>query len=178
MTDATAAKEGLPSLQDKLYSITSLKSEKQKQLESLDPETVESHIDKYQQLLNKKQDTERTISESTLMSEKLALESKEKARHIEDLERDIEIYEENKEAIENLESLMKTKKEKEKSIKEFNICLEECEEKILDLYKANGSLEEKLASLEKDRDTLNQKREEYAAYDYFLQCMSSSRNLF
>lgn len=171
LTDATAAKEGLPSLQDKLYSITSLKAEKTKQLNSLDPTTVDSHIDKYQKLLNKRQETERIISESSLMSEKLALEAKEKTRHIEDLEKDIEIYEQNKEAIENLESLMKTKKEKENTIKKSNDCLGECEEKILELYKANGSLEEKLASLEKDRETLNQKREEYAAYDYFLQCM-------
>jgi len=78
LTDATAAKEGLPSLQDKLYSITSLKAEKTKQLNSLDPTTVDSHIDKYQKLLNKKQETERTISESSLMSEKLALEAKER----------------------------------------------------------------------------------------------------
>jgi DNA repair exonuclease SbcCD ATPase subunit/DNA repair exonuclease SbcCD nuclease subunit len=171
LTDASSAREELPSLKDKLYSITSQKAAKTKQLENLDPETVESRMDKHQQLLNKKSETERVISESRLLCEKFALEAKEKERHIEDLEKEIEIYEENKEAIENLESLVKTKKDKEIKIGETNACLGDCEEMILELYKTNGSLEEKLASLEKDRETLNQKREEYAAYDYFLQCM-------
>jgi len=171
LTDASAAREELPVLKDKLYNITSLRASKEKELSNLDQETVDSRINKYQQLLAKKLETERTISESSLLCEKYALEAEQKQRHIEDLEKDIEIYEENKEAIENLESLMKTKKSKLLKIDEVDSCLGDCEEKILELYKANGSLEEKLASLEKDRETLNQKREEYAAYDYFLQCM-------
>ena len=171
LKDATMARESLPSLKDKLYSITSLKSEKSKSLVGLDAETVDSRIDKYEKLIDKKASTEREISEMTLLCEKLALEAKEKQRHIEDLERDIEIYEENKEAIENLESLSSSKKECESLVKEIDQSLEACEAEILELYKSNGSLEEKLATLEKDRDTLNQKREEYAAYDYFLQCM-------
>ena len=171
LTDAGAAREELPSLKDKLYSITSRKVNKEKELQNLDPETVDSRMEKYEQLLNKKTETKRKISESSLLCEKYALEAKEKQRHIEDLEREIEIYEENRDAIENLESLMKTKKDKETKIVEASGCLDVCEEKILELYKSNGSLEEKLATLEKDRETLNQKREEYAAYDYFLQCM-------
>jgi exonuclease SbcC len=171
LTDASTAREELPSLTEKLYSITTKRSDKEGILRRLDPETVDSRIDKHQKLLSKKESTERVISESALLCEKLALEAKEKTRHIEDLEKDIAIYEENREAIENLESLVKTKGVKEKEIKNITQCLEGCEEKILDLYKSNGSLEEKLASLEKDRETLNQKREEYAAYDYFLQCM-------
>jgi len=171
LTDATTAREELPSLRGELYSITSLKAERVKQLKNLDQKTVDSRIDKYQQLMDKKAETERTVSESRLMCEKLALEKKSKARHIEDLEKEIEIYEENREAIENLESLMKTKANKESDIDKAVICLGECEEEILELYKENGSLEEKLTSLERDRETLNQKREEYAAYDYFLQCM-------
>jgi DNA repair exonuclease SbcCD ATPase subunit len=122
-------------------------------------------------LIEKRILTEREISESSLLCEKLALEAKEKQRYIEDLQRDIKIYEENKEAIENLESLNSSKKNHEATAKDNLISLGICEEEILELYKTNGSLEEKLATLEKDRKTLNQKREEYAAYDYFLQCM-------
>ena len=173
LKDATAAEGRLPALEGRLYEITSSKNQKQDSLHLLTPEVVTSHIDKYDQLITKKLEKERAVSEATLMSEKLALEILSKERHIEDLKKDIEVYEENKDAIENLELLLKERESRQKRISELSLSLDSCKEEILKLYKIHGSLEEKLSSLEADREMLNQKREEYAAYDYFLQCMHS-----
>jgi DNA repair exonuclease SbcCD ATPase subunit len=171
LKDATIAQGRLPSLEGKLYEITSKRKDKERCLNLLEPESVDSRIEKYDQLITKKLQKERAVSEASLLVEKLALEVLSKERHIEDLEVDLKIYEENREAIENLELLLREREKKQKKNSSSALCLDACEEEIMKLYKIHGSLEEKLSSLEHDRATLHQKREEYAAYDYFLQCM-------
>ena len=87
------------------------------------------------------------------------------------MEVDVEVYEKNQDAIENLEALLKKRETKKEEALKLEGQLYDCEDEIMKLYKIHGSLEEKLSSLEADRETLNSKREEYAAYDYFLRCM-------
>ena len=171
LKDAIAAEKRVPALEEKLYTISSSREEKQKTLNLLNVETVDSHLEKYDSLVEKRGEKERSVAKSKLLSEKLALEILSKQRHAEDLQSDLEIYEKNREAIENLESLLRSRENKQKKLSEVQACLGNCEEEIMKLYKIHGSLEEKLSSLEQDRETLNTKREEYAAYDYFLRCM-------
>lgn len=171
LTDATAAQERLPTLEQSLYKITSRKEQRAKELHLLNPEMTNTRLDKHEQLLKKRSQKERIVSESKILADKFALELSSKERHIADLEKDLQVYEENKDAIENLETLLKSKKSKEKQIVDIGHGVEACEEQILELYKTHGSLEEKLSSLEDSRQMLLQKREEFAAYDYYLQCM-------
>jgi len=171
LKDAVAAKERVPQIREQLYEITSRKSQKQKTLSLMSPETIDSHIQKYEELVEKRRQKERSASEAKLLTEKLALEILSKERHIADLEIDVELYEKNRDAIENLELLLKKRETKQKDVLKLEAELCDCEDEIMKLYKIHGSLEEKLSSLEEDRETLNAKREEYAAYDYFLRCM-------
>ena len=149
------------------------KNRKHKSYNFLNPEMTATRLDKHAQLLDKKREKERIISENKILMDKFALEISSKDRHIEDLQEDLENYEKNRDAIENLELLLKDKELKEKRIKELDEGVDACEEEMMGLYKVNGSLEEKLATLEESRETLQKKREEFAAYDYFLQCMHS-----
>ncbi len=173
LKDATSAQGRLPVLQDNLYNITSRREQKNKELHLLNPELTNSRIDNYEQLLKKKREKERIISESKLLVDKFALEISSKDRHIEDLKDDLNAYEKNKDAIENLEALLKDKTIKEKRIVELDKGVDACEEQMMELYKTYGSLEEKLTNLEENRELMHEKREEFAAYDYFLQCMHS-----
>jgi len=173
LKDATSAQGRLPVLQDNLYNITSRREQKNKELHLLNPELTNSRIDNYEQLLKKKREKERIISESKLLVDKFALEISSKDRHIEDLKGDLSTYEKNKDAIENLEALLKDKTIKEKRIVELDKGVDACEEQMMELYKTYGSLEEKLTNLEENRELMHEKREEFAAYDYFLQCMHS-----
>ena len=173
LKDATSAQGRLPVLQDNLYNITSRREQKNKELHLLNPELTNSRIDNYEQLLKKKREKERIISESKLLVDKFALEISSKDRHIEDLKGDLNAYEKNKDAIENLEALLKDKTIKEKRIVELDKGVDACEEQMMELYKTYGSLEEKLTNLEENRELMHEKREEFAAYDYFLQCMHS-----
>jgi DNA repair exonuclease SbcCD ATPase subunit len=82
----------------------------------------------------------------------------------------IEVYELNKEAIENREELIKEQDDlKEKSIKmESDIAI--CETKVLDLVKQHGGIETQIANIKEKQQELEDLRTEYAAYDLFMRC--------
>ena len=44
----------------------------------------------------------------------------------------------------------------------------------MDLYKDNGSLEQRLEHLVEQKNELNNLREEYSAYDLYMRCMHTS----
>jgi DNA repair exonuclease SbcCD ATPase subunit len=52
--------------------------------------------------------------------------------------------------------------------------LESCEEQILELVKANGSLEQKVQAIREDKKERLDLQEEFAAYDLFMRCMHSN----
>jgi DNA repair exonuclease SbcCD ATPase subunit/DNA repair exonuclease SbcCD nuclease subunit len=173
LKDATAAQGRLPLLEENLYNITSRRERKNKELHLLNPETTQIRLDKHEQLVKKKNQKERIISEGKILMDKFALEISSKERHIRDLKEELDTYERNRDAIENLEVLLKDRKIKKKRILDLDQGIDACEEQMMELYKIYGSLEEKLVSLEDSRKLMHQKREEFAAYDYFLQCMHS-----
>ena len=82
----------------------------------------------------------------------------------------IEVYELNKEAIENREELIKEQDDlKEKSIKlESDIAI--CEAKVLDLVKQHGGIETQIENIKDKQQELEDLRTDYAAYDLFMRC--------
>jgi len=82
----------------------------------------------------------------------------------------IEIYELNKEAIENREELIREQDDlKEQSIKvESDIAI--CESKVLDLVKQHGGIETQIENIKGKQQELEDLRTDYAAYDLFMRC--------
>jgi len=145
-----------------------------KEVQLLDPEKIEDHLQKYDQLLTKKASLGSDIVNLKLMSEKNEITYKSLSEEVEELRAKSEEYYENKEIIENKESFIKElNKIKEcTSLEEKE--LKKCEKVILDLYKEHGSLEQKLTSLKNQKKELEDLREDYSAYDLFMRCMHSS----
>lgn len=82
-----------------------------------------------------------------------------------------EIYNNNKEAIENLEKLLKEKQlyvNKSKSIEEQ---IKSNSEEKINFYKSLGSEEQRIENLEQDKVEFESIRSEYSSYDLFLRCM-------
>ncbi len=172
LKDATVADGKLPSLNDTLHQIESRRQTQEHALALLDSNSVISDIEKYNKLLDKKREKERLIEQNTHIVDKTALEIASKERAIEDTLVEISEYEKNKEAIENLESLVRDQSRLQKRASEIEETIESCEVEVTKLYKVHGSLEEKLTTLETERQTLREKMREKAAYDYFKLCMS------
>jgi len=87
------------------------------------------------------------------------------------LEGQVSEYELNKDAIENLESLLKTKKTLKWEATKLQRLHDTCQEKVLTLYKAIGSYEQKIENIKEQKQQFTDLRDEYAAYDLYLRCM-------
>ena len=141
------------------------------EIEKLNPEKVEEHIENYNQILERQTTLNGLISKLSMSIEQNKTKKKLLEHEIESLSDQIVEYNENKEMIENLENLMTSKACLEEELSQKNETLEECEQSLLTLYKANGSLEQQLANLQESKDELASLREGYAAYDLFMKCM-------
>ena len=90
---------------------------------------------------------------------------------LKDISSKITEYEDNKEAIENLEKLLSEKRGLENSIKSNNKKITSCEEETLDLVKLVGSYEQRVETLREQKQEYHDLRSSFAAYDLFMRCM-------
>ena len=80
-------------------------------------------------------------------------------------------YEDNREAIENLEALLTEKDalDADMSVKEKK--LEACKDTIVDYHRRVGSLEQKVINIKDQKNDYLELREQFAAYDLYMRCM-------
>ena len=79
-------------------------------------------------------------------------------------------YEQNKEAIENLEVLVRIE-QVPYSIEQTKGSIDTCDASTLELVKTLGSQEQKLENLRDQKQEYHDLQTEFAAYDLFMQCM-------
>jgi exonuclease SbcC len=151
-----------------------MKGEHEGMLSELEPEKIADHLHKAGQIKDKKGETEREISQLELQFEKNKTLLLKLQQDIEKLEETKAEYEENKEAIESLEELLLRKTELENKILSHKQQYEKCNSESLELYKTNGSLEEKIKQVEEERRTFHELENKYAAYDLFMRCMHTN----
>ena len=90
---------------------------------------------------------------------------------LKDISSKITEYEDNKEAIENLEKLLASKRSLEKNIKSNNKKITSCEEETLDLVKLVGSYEQRVETFREQKKEYHDLRSSFAAYDLFMRAM-------
>ena len=90
---------------------------------------------------------------------------------LKDISSKITEYEDNKDAIENLEKLLAEKRSFERNIKSNNKKITSCEEETLDLVKLVGSYEQRAETLREQKQEYHDLRSSFAAYDLFMRCM-------
>jgi DNA repair exonuclease SbcCD ATPase subunit len=138
------------------------------------PEKIDDHLDKYEQVLDKKKNLEADTSRNNLLVDKNNIHIKALEEKATNLKQQSDEYYQNKEIIENKENLVNNL---EKYVEDINVqalLLRECEEKMLEHYEKQGSLNQKLSSLQEQKQELADLQEEYSAYDLFMRCMHSS----
>ena len=143
-------------------------------IEGLDPKSVERKIQKYEEVLEMRDDIYNTINQNELVIEKNESRVSTLDLEVEKLQGKIEEYEENREAIENLEQLISEKVEQQNNLKGQQSILDDCNEEIIELIKERGSLEQKLENLVSQQEEMESLRDSYAAYDLFMRCMHTN----
>jgi DNA repair exonuclease SbcCD ATPase subunit len=84
------------------------------------------------------------------------------------------IYDNNKEAIENLELLVQQKNNLNKQVAKLAADYKLCEDQINLIHRSIGSFEQKVADLQQQKEEIDNLRQEYAAYELFMRCMHSN----
>ena len=86
------------------------------------------------------------------------------------IETKIEIYELNKEAIENREELIKEQDDLKTQCVKLESDVSICDAKVLDLVKQHGGIETQIENIKAKQQELEDLRTDYAAYDLFMRC--------
>ena len=165
--DAHVAVATIPEVQNNVEDL-------QASLSSLAPELVADHIEKYKTLNNKKQETELLVRDTKMAIERNNIALERINNSISELTDKKIAYEQNREAIENLEKLLNDKSKYEKDINNIEQNIEFDKNKILELYKQVGSYEQQLETVQNDRKEFLRLQKEYSAYDLFMRCMHSN----
>ena len=140
-------------------------------LSSLSPEVVRLKLQEYDTLNNSIKTHESNIANLELSREKNKTIKAKTQFSLKTITEKVTEYEENKEAIENLENLMQEKKACKKRIQLLDVDIVRSQEEVLKTVKLIGSCEQKLENLEEQKQEHTDLQNSYAAYDLFMQCM-------
>jgi len=142
---------------------------------ALDPEVTVGNIEKHE-TLSRKRDTsiiEKNRVELSMERAKNSIASA-KADKVR-LEAQRREYEQNKDAIENLERLLTEKSTlQSSSLQEAKRLDNDLDNKLRMSIKKIGSLEQRIENLKEQQEELEDLRREYSAYDLYLKCMHSN----
>ena len=174
LQDAYEALGKIPQTEQTLVRLGTDKKGLDETIEKLNPQQTRKYLEDYLNTENRKKDIDRSISTTKIEIERNNSQVAHMELILQNLSELKEEYEANKEAIDSLEILLLEKENFALAIEVASEQLEECEGEILELYKTHGSLEQKVTNLEEQKKELKQLREEYAAYDLYMQAMHSN----
>jgi DNA repair exonuclease SbcCD ATPase subunit/predicted phosphodiesterase len=172
--DAYVAKARLPSVKGQLGGLGSKKSECEEKKESFDADEAQTHVDRYDKLLKKKEEHGALIIKANLMISKNEALMANLSTQIELLEDKEEEYVANKEAVDKLNDLLSEKETYERQLADLQSKKNNLDNEAKFLYKKLGSLEQKIENLREQQTELTRLQEEYSAYDLYLKCMHSN----
>jgi len=132
---------------------------------------IDKQLSEYNNMINDISNLEKEISDLKLKCERNKTAKSQTEFSLKDLETKLKEYNDNKEAIENLEKLIYEKNKHEAAAKTIKKQIETCEQKTLDIVKHVGSREQKLLTLEEQKQEYVNLQNSYAAYDLFMVCM-------
>jgi len=91
-----------------------------------------------------------------------------------ELNKQKDYYNENRDLIENYETLQLEKEEFETEVIKLNKEYDKCQKHILNLYKENGTLEERAEKIKRDKEEFLTLENNFSAYDLFMRCMHAN----
>ena len=168
--DAHSAKD-LIQITERDMSFTSIKiNEIGSEIVSLDKARVDTYLNKYTKLVEKKSQLANAIATAKLTIERADSSLFKEQVEVEALREKSDEYNENKEAIENLKLLLNQQNSLKSDLLQRNKEMEKCEEKLLKLYQKHGSLGQKLKFIKAQKREKEKLEEDFAAYHLLMTC--------
>jgi len=172
--DAYGALKQLDEVRQEIDELRNTETETSSEIQELNPEKIEEHIEKYDKLIEKQSQLNSENSSYELEIQKNKTKIVGFKKEIEQLNEKVVEYNKNKLAIENLEALNFEKDNFLRATTREKENLSECQNRLIELSKEHGSIEQMLTNLENNKQELHDLREEYAAYDLFMRCVHSN----
>ena len=172
--DANVAVANLPHTEEQESTTKIAVNTIEKKIQSMRPEFVVSQIAKHDKISKKRATITNEIADLNLSLEKNQASIERIGYELKDLEDKKNKYEENKEAIENFEEFTAELDACNAKLEKTETKYEACQEQTLELYKDVGSLEQKVESVQSQKQEYLNLQEEYSAYDLYMRCMHSS----
>ena len=172
--DAHLASVELPSLEvDIIERIEKAKDYKSRVVSVNSAEMIEL-IENYNNTIIQKNNIEIEKRDNKVSIEKLYAKIKTYRDALRGTTEKIGLYEEKKDLIKNIESLISARDEVERSAAKARADISEVEESINLHHRQLGSMEQKVEDLKQKKEELDEIREEYAAFDLFMRCTHSN----
>ena len=172
--DANIAVANLPHVEIEKGNTQEVVEDLDEKIRNLKPHYVADQMEKYNKVTEKKTLITNEIADINLSIERNQSSIERLGYELKELENKKKEYDENKEAIENLEEytveLDACQEKLEKATASFDVC----QEQTLELYKNIGSLEQKVESVQEQKQEYLNLQEEYSAYDLYMRCMHTS----
>jgi DNA repair exonuclease SbcCD ATPase subunit/predicted phosphodiesterase len=172
--DAIDASNKITSQEDKTNNLADEHDKVGEALTLLSPDVVEKQLNKYQMVLNKQTTVEKEILQLKIDVEKFNTIISNINKEMNLVKEKIEQYKKNEELFKQVESLTQDKNDKQIEWNRLDKQAKLDNDELLKLYVKFGSLTEKIASLEGTKKELENYRNEFAAYDYFMKATSSN----
>jgi len=174
ISDANVAVANLLHVENDRDDISKNIKEIESDINDLGPVEVARQIDQYTLIVEKRNDIANDIASINLSIERNTSSIDRIGYELKELESKKQEYDENKEAIENLEELNVELGTCEANLTSARLQCTECREQTLELYKSVGSLEQKVETIESQKQEYIDLQEEYSAYDLYMRCMHTS----
>ena len=172
--DAHLASVELPSLEVSIVTKIEEAKEYKTKVVSVDSVEMIGLIDNYNNTIIYKNNIEIEKRDNKVSIEKLYAKIKSYRDALRLTTEKIDLYEEKKDLIKNIEALINSRDEVERKIRNYGEEIGEVEESINLHHRQLGSMEQRVEDLKQKKEELNEIREEYAAYDLFMRCTHSN----
>jgi len=172
--DAHKSKRLISSSGVSLEELSIIKNNTQAELNALKPEENKKILEDYGSFQHKLSESKVDLQLLNVEVEKNKNESFKIKTYLIELEKQREYYDQNKKLIENLETLQISEEEVDEEVTKLSKQYDRCQKLILNLYKEDGTLEERVEKIKRDKEDYTTLCNNFSAYDLFMNCMHAN----
>ena len=169
--DAYASKKQAPKVLQLLESRRTQLQRFTNELATYNTHEINTRIDKYEQVLKRKDEIANKIAQCELRAEKNQNQMILLQNEIKEMRAKQTVYNENREVIENYSELKKEKSANIKKIERASKKVQTCDDQLQQLYITHGAFVERVDNISKQQEELEVMRGEYEAYDLYMRTM-------
>lgn len=169
--DAHCSKETLVDLVGQVQSINEQKEKAESLLNKTDEEKINSHLENYQKLMQKRREAEKVVLKTDIERGKWENSILSAQNELQRINISIDDYNKNKSLIENKETFILQLANVVKEITKKQKSVDKCRTELQGLHRDNGSLEQQLQTLQEKKEWLHNLQNEITAFDLLMKCM-------